>query len=155
MNCKEIQGNFDERLDNRLDAAHTAAFEAHVAACPACAAEWRAYAGAWATVGQHAATEPSVGFAERTLRRLDERLTERPSVWLAPLWRWALAAGLVVTLSAGGWFGWRQTHQSSAKPDPQVEAYIVTQQDRLEDFDVVASLHLLNGDNSHENTNIN
>ena len=155
MNCKETQANFDERLDNRLDAAHNAAFEAHVAACPACAAEWRAYTGAWATVGQHVTMEPSVGFAERTLRRLDEHLTERPSVWLAPLWRWALAAGLVVTLTTGGWFGWRQTHPRSAKPDPQVEAYIVTQQDRLEDFDVVASLHLLNGDSSHENTNIN
>ncbi len=151
MNCKETQANFDERLDSRLDVAYSAAFDAHVADCPTCAAQWRAYAGVWSAVARHVATEPSTGFAERTLRRLDETLTEKPRGWLAPLWRWALAGSLIVTLSGAGWLGWQRTHHTNM----QVEAYITAQQDRLEDFDVVASLHLLNGNNPHEKANVN
>jgi len=144
MNCQQTKANFDERLDNQFDAAHCAAFDAHVAGCADCAAEWRAYAGAWATVARQTAPEPSVGFAERTLRRLDESLAEHPRIWLAPLSRWALAGTLVVTLSAGGWFGWRT--RNTRKIDAEVEIYAMAQQDQLEDFDVVASLHLLTGD---------
>lgn len=151
MNCKETQANFDERLDGCLDAACRAAFDTHVAGCPVCAAQWRAYAGAWAVVAQHVAPEPSIGFTERTLRRLDEKQADHPSVWLAPLWRWALAGSLVVALSGAGWLGWQRTHRTNT----QVEVYMTATQDRLEDFDVVASLHLLNGDNSHENKDLN
>jgi len=145
MNCQQTKANFDERLDSQLDAARCEAFDAHVATCRACAAEWRAYAGAWTAVARQTAPEPSVGFAERTLRRLDETLTEHPRVWLAPLWRWALAGTVLVTLTAGGWFGWQTQH--THKAEVQAEIYALAQQDRLEDFDVVASLHLLNGDN--------
>jgi anti-sigma factor RsiW len=145
MNCQQTKTNFDERLDNQLDAAHCAAFDAHVGGCPACATEWRAYAGMWAVVAKQVVPGPSVGFTERTLRRLDENLTEHPRLWLAPLWRWAMAGMLVVTLSTGGWFGWRTQHERKA--DAQAEVYVMAQQDRLEDFDVVAALHLLNSDN--------
>jgi hypothetical protein len=144
MNCQQTKANFDERLDNQLDAAHRTAFDTHVNGCPSCASEWRAYAGAWTVIAQQTVPEPSVGFAERTLRRLDENLKEHPRFWLAPLWRWALAGAFVVTLSAGGWFGWRTQHVRKA--EAQAEVYAMAQQDQLEDFDVVASLHLLLND---------
>ena len=157
MNCQVVQKNLDERLDGRLDAATQAAFDAHVASCASCAAAWREYAGVWTAVAKHIATEPSVGFTERTLRRLDETLAapepaERASQWLAPLWRWALAAGLVVMLGGAGWLGWERTHARHA--EAQAEVYVMAGQDRLEDFDVIASLHLLNGENHHENHSV-
>jgi hypothetical protein len=144
MNCHQTKANFDERLDNQLDPSSCVAFDTHVNGCTGCAAEWRAYSGAWTFVGQQIAPKPSVGFAERTLRRLDEALMEHPQAWFAPLWRWALAGTVVLTLSAGGWFGWRT--QNVRKAEVQAEVYAMAQQDQLEDFDVVASLHLLMGD---------
>jgi predicted anti-sigma-YlaC factor YlaD len=154
MNCKAAQEIFDDRLDERLDTATQAAFDAHVAACASCGAAWREYAGVWATVARHVAAEPSVGFAERTLRRLDEPTAapERASQWLAPLWRWALATSLVVMLGGAGWLGWERTHARRA--EKQTEAYVMASQDRLDDFDVIASLHLLNGENRNEKNSV-
>lgn len=159
MNCQEVQAKFDERLDELLDAAQRGGFDAHIAACPACAAQWRAYAGVWMTVGRHVAPMPSVGFAERTLRRLDEMPVRRLMPWFLPVWRWGVASGLaVIMLAAIGWFGWQRARfvQTVRMPklEPLVEAYTMAQQDRLEDFDVVASLHLLNGEVRNESQTI-
>lgn len=149
MNCQETKTNFDERLDGRLDAARNAAFDAHVNHCPDCAAQWRAFAGAWNALAQQTVSVPSTGFADRMLRQLDETAADRPVLWLAPLWRWALAVGLVVALAGGGWFGWQRTQDQARKADAQVEMYALAQQDRLEDFDVIASLHLLTDENDN------
>ncbi|MBM3858866.1 MAG: hypothetical protein FJ395_04365 [Verrucomicrobia bacterium] len=144
MNCQQTKANFDERLDNQLDPSSRVAFDTHVNGCPGCAAEWRAYSGAWTFVGQQVAPKPSVGFAERTLRRLDETMPTQSRFWLAPVWRWAMAGTLAIAMTAGGWFGWRV--QDTRQAEVQAETYAMAQQDRLEDFDVVAALHLLSGD---------
>lgn len=165
MNCRETQASFDERLDQRLDDGKGAAFEAHIGACPACAAQWRAYEGAWAVVARHSAPNPSVGFAERTLRRLDEKepVGQPESGWrIWTAWRWAAVSALALAMAVG-WFGWqlaRRAPATAAKSqgpaplhapvvshDKQVEVYAMVTQDQLEDFDVIASLHLLNGGN--------
>jgi anti-sigma factor RsiW len=93
MNCQETKTNFDERLDGRLDAARNAAFDAHVNHCPDCAAQWRAFDGAWNALAQQTVSVPSTGFADRMLRQLDETAADRPVLWLAPLWRWPVAVG--------------------------------------------------------------
>jgi predicted anti-sigma-YlaC factor YlaD len=138
MDCKMTQANMDERLDGRLDAARRAAFDAHVAGCAACASQWRAQAGLWAALGAEKGVEPSFGFVERTLRRLDEPVAA-PAGWRLPVWRWAAAACLLVAATSG-WLAWHHVQRAR-----QAEVYAWAQQDRLEDFDVIASLDQLNG----------
>jgi anti-sigma factor RsiW len=81
MICSKTQISFDERLDGRLDAVRQQEFDAHIAACGECRCEWQAYVAAWQTLARHEAIEPSFGFVERTLRRLDE-----PETVVAPAW---------------------------------------------------------------------
>lgn len=103
----------------------------------------------WELIGRHRGIEPSVGFAERTLRRLAESPTRAPSV-LAILWqpvfRWAAVAA--VALLSG--FGlWTRAHRAPRAVEPEVAVYAKAQDaDYLEDFDVIASLDQLdkNGD---------
>lgn len=144
MNCQQAQASFAPRLDGRLDPAENAAFEAHLGNCPSCAAEWRAYAGAWTLIGRQTVPEVSVGFVERTLRRLDEAPAAWAGRWWIPLWRWGVVGALALTLAAAGWFGWQA--KRSRQLDAQAELYVMVHQDRLEDFDVVAALHLLDTD---------
>ena len=141
MSCQAVTKQFDERLDGRLDQPRQAAFDAHLAACADCRREWEAYAGAWQALDRDEGIEPSFGFAERTLRRLNE-----PQVaihWWAwrPSLRWVAVAATVIALGVGGWVGReRITGRKSA------EIYARVQQgDYLEDFDVIANLDKLKG----------
>ena len=84
---------------------------------------------AWELLGRHKGIEPSFGFVERTLRRLDEPAPVARPVFWQPVLHWALAAAVVVVLGVGGWTGWQRK-----------------QADYLEDFDVIASLDELNGE---------
>ncbi len=94
---------------------------------------------AWELLGRHKAIEPSFGFAERTLRRLDET-PARPRWWRLPMVRWAGGLSLAFIVATGmiRWHSARETHRA--------EVYASAQQDALEDFDVIASLDQLNGD---------
>ena len=143
MNCKQTQSSFDERLDGRLDAARQAQFEAHVASCSACRAQWQAYAAAWQTLARHEAIAPSFGFAARTLRRLEQPAVEpRPLLWRLPVFRWAMLAGVVVVAGLGGSMSWQHMQDRH-----RAEIYVHAHQDMLEDFDVIAALDDLNGEN--------
>ncbi len=91
----------------------------------------------WDLLGRHRATEPSVGFADRTLRRLHE---PPPRRWV--VWRWALAGGVAAVVVAG--VVWHQ----QAEGNRRAAFYAATQQaDYLDDFDVIESLHLVQGEN--------
>ena len=93
----------------------------------------------WELIGRHRGVEPSVGFVERTLRRLEEPPAPSPhDLWPLPVFRWAVAACLVAVLGAGGWLTWWRVQD-------QHRAEVYAQQDLLEDFDVIASLDQLNG----------
>ena len=143
MSCRAVIDQFGERLDGRLDEPRQTAFDAHLAGCAACRREWAAYAGAWRALGRDEGIEPSFGFAERTLRRLNEpQVAVRWWVW-RPSLRWAAVAATVVVLGVGGWVGHeRMTGRRSA------ETYVRIQQaDYLEDFDVIANLDQLKGNN--------
>ena len=146
MNCRETQASFDERLDRRLNPAETVAFDEHLNACAACAAHWRAYVDVWTALECQTIPNPSVGFAERTLRRLDEPANPEPVWRIWPVWRWAMVTGLALALAAG-WLGLQHNRRANlaAVSEPQAEVYAAVTQDRLEDFDVIASLHLLSG----------
>jgi len=142
MSCQAFTGQFDERLDGRLDESSQAAFDAHLASCTSCRREWDAYNAVWQALARDEGIEPSFGFAERTLRRLNE-----PQVaihWWAwrPSLRWASLAATVMALGVGGWIGHeRMTERRRA------EAYARIQHaDYLEDFDVIANLDQLKGD---------
>ena len=143
MNCQTIKEQFDERLDGRLSAAQQAAFDQHVAACADCRREWQAYAGAWEVMERHTGIEPSFGFVERTLRRLDEpQPVIRPWFW-QPAVRWMALAMAVIALGVSAWFG----HERLAT-QRRVEIYAsVRQAEYLEDFDVIANLDQNNGSN--------
>lgn len=101
---------------------------------------------AWELLGRHKGIEPSFGFAERTLRRLDEPAPVTRPVFWQPVLHWALAATVVVALGVGGWAGWQHKQQSDQVAAARVETYVTAQQtDYLEDFDVIAALDELNG----------
>jgi anti-sigma factor RsiW len=142
MSCQAVTEQFDERLDGRLDEPRQTAFDAHLAGCADCRREWEAYIGAWQVLDRDEGIEPSFGFAERTLRRLNEpHVAIRWWVW-RPSLRWVAVAATVVVLGVGGWVGHeRMTGRQRA------EAYARIQQaDYLEDFDVIANLDQLKGD---------
>ena len=93
----------------------------------------------WELIGRHKPIEPSFGFTERTLRRLDE-LPARVAWWRLPGTRWAVGvtAAFLVAVAGLHWLQVRDTRRA--------EIYASAQQDRLEDFDVIAALDQLNGD---------
>lgn len=139
MSCQTIREQFDERLNGPLPAA----FETHLAGCVDCRREWEAYAGAWQALGCDKGIEPSFGFVERTLRRLNEPpVVGLPRFW-RPSLRWASLAATIVALGAGGWI-----HRERVQEGKRVDVYARVQQaDYLEDFDVIANLDQLQGGN--------
>jgi len=141
MSCKTIRERFDERLDGRLAESQQAAFDEHVVACVDCRSEWRAYAGAWEVLEHQPGIEPSFGFVERTLRRLDERpVVSRLWFW-QPTVRWAALAAAVVALGVGGLL-----ERGRMQERKRAELYARVQQaDYLEDFDVIANLDQIGG----------
>ena len=142
MSCEAFTEQFDERLDGRLDEPSRAAFDAHLAGCADCRREWHAYAAAWQVLAGDKGIEPSFGFAERTLRRLNEPpVALHRWVWW-PAWRWTALAATVMALGLGGWIG-----RERVTGRKRAEAYAHIQQaDYLEDFDVIANLDQLKGD---------
>lgn len=143
MSCQSIREQFDERLDGRLPASQQVAFDAHVAACANCRSEWRAYAGAWEVIERQPGIEPSFGFVERTLRRLDERPAVGRSWFWQPTIRRVTLAAAVIALSVGGWVERERTQERR-----RAELYAHVQQaDYLEDFDVIANLDQIGGGN--------
>ena len=142
MSCQTIKEQFDERIDSRLSALQQAAFDGHLTTCADCRREWHAYAKAWAALEQHAGIDPSFGFVERTLRRLDEPPVSRVWFW-QPAFRWAALTATMVVFGVGAWVG----HERLAE-QRRADVYARVQQaDYLEDFDVIASLDQLNGGN--------
>ena len=143
MSCHAIRKQFDERLDGRLDGPRQAAFESHLAGCANCRREWEAYAGAWRALERDEGIEPSFGFVERTLRRLNEpAAVGLPRFW-RPSLRWVVLGTAVVVLAVSAWVG--REHLVDRR---RAEVYARAQQaDYLEDFDVIANLDQLKGDN--------
>lgn len=143
MNCHAVKEQFDERLDGRLDGLQQAAFESHLATCADCRREWEAYAGAWQTLERDKGIEPSFGFVERTLRRLNEpQAVGFPRFW-RPSLRWVVLGTAVVALAVSAWVGHERLIERR-----RAEIYARAQQaDYLEDYDVIANLDQLKGDN--------
>ena len=141
MTCQEAQQSFDERLDKRLSESDKAIFDQHLAACVDCSREWQAYASAWEVLEHDKGIEPSFGFVERALRRLNESpQTVRAWFW-QPVARWATLVVAVAALGAGVWVG----HERLAA-QRRLEIYAsVRQAESLEDLDVIASLEQVNG----------
>ncbi len=90
----------------------------------------------WEWLGKHRAAKPSVGFADRTLRRLREAPPHRSAAW-----RWALAGATAVVVVGAVW-------QHRVARVQRAEFYATTQAaDYLEDFDVIEALHVVKGEN--------
>ena len=139
MNCQKYKNQFDDRLDGRLDAACAQAFDAHTVGCPACRSAWQQYRAVWDIVNQQRGVTPSFGFAQRTLRRL-QAVPETVAVrfWQLPVFRWATAVSLLMVIGLSGVL----IHQR-VENRQRVEAYAAAHHDRLEDFDVIASLDVV------------
>lgn len=94
MRCVEIKSLYSRRIDGELAAPELAAFEAHLALCPACAADWQG----WSAVIQGVRALPVVPLSDTGRARLRRALTvdARPAAadrW-ARLRGWRPAAGL-------------------------------------------------------------
>ncbi len=147
MSCNKIRACFDERLDGQLAPEGQRQFDAHVAACADCRHEWEAYAASWQALARHQAIEPSFGFVERTLRRLEEPASViTPGLWRLRILRWAMVASVVIVAGIGGWHGWQRGQEAR-----RAQVYASVQQSDVldEDFDVIATLDQLSGPNSH------
>ena len=94
---------------------------------------------AWELLGRHESIEPSFGFVERTLRRLDEEPVRQSFWWQLPVFRWASSIALAVVV-AGGAFAWHHVRETR-----NVEVYAAAHQDSLDDYDVIANLDQLEG----------
>jgi hypothetical protein len=139
MSCQSIKDQFDERLNG----IPSPAFEVHLSGCADCRREWEAYAGLWRVLGRDKGIEPSFGFAERTLRRLNEPEVGIRRWFWQPALRWTALAATVCVVVVGGWIG-----HERAVARKRAEIYARAQQaDYLEDYDVIASLDQLHGDN--------
>ena len=104
MNCNAINEQMSEALDGQLDAAPQAAFDGHLAQCPACAA---AYAKLQEAVGLLGELEPLtpptnliVGINEAIDR--SDHVSLRWNVFNTPPMRVALAASVVVVVGVLG-----------------------------------------------------
>ncbi|BDI34501.1 hypothetical protein CCAX7_65520 [Capsulimonas corticalis] len=127
MNCTQAELWIQQSLDGMLSAAERESLDAHVAACPACAARWREYrqlsraATQW--VQQPAAI--SDDFTARLMAQVEARASApspaRPAPWLQA----AAIAAFAGSLAAVVWFarpalqGIRLTTGDIA-PDPRV-----------------------------------
>jgi len=94
---------------------------------------------AWELIGRHKPIEPSFGFAERVLRRLEEQPAR--ALWQLPAFRWAMGLSFAMVVAVGA-LQWRQ-----AREGRRAEMYATAQSDSLEDYDVIAALDQLNGGN--------
>jgi predicted anti-sigma-YlaC factor YlaD len=143
MSCQAVREQFVERIDGRLDGSQRASFDAHLAGCPDCRREWDAYARVWQVLEHDSGIEPSFGFAERTLRWLNEPEKAVRRWWWRPSIRWAALATTVATLAVTVWIGHERTLDRK-----HAEIYTRVQNgDYLEDYDVIANLDQLKGDN--------
>ena len=139
MNCNQLREQFDDRLDERLDECQREAFDRHVAVCSACGPEWKSYTASWEVLTRPESIEPSFGFVERTMRRLDEQPEPVRSTWLLPVWRWALMGSAAAILLVSGWMLWQRVETQRAG----ALYTAVNATDFVEDFDVIASLDLI------------
>jgi len=140
--CRQIRKQFDERLDGRLGFAHEQGFDEHLALCPACRQRWQQYVDVWRTVGHLNPVEPSIGFVERTMRRLEEPPVSQQTPWKWLVLRWGTLTCVVAALAVGGWISWQRAQLSRSA----VIYASLQEADYLEDFDVIASLDELEGD---------
>ncbi len=139
MSCQSIREQFDDRLDGRLSGPEQSAFDAHLAGCVDCRREWEAYANVWQALTHDAGIEPTFGFAERTLRRLNEPRAAAHPWWWRPSIRWATLATAGVALAVTAWVG----HERMVVRK-HAEVYARVQEgDYLEDYDVIANLDQL------------
>lgn len=141
MYCNQLREQFDDRLDGRLAEPEREAFDRHVAVCPECAREWQAYAAVWQTLALAEAPAPSVGFVERTLRRLDDPPPPFLLRWRRPAWQWLLVGATTVALVVSAWLIWERAERNRL-----AQLYVqVHPTDFVEDEEVIAVLDALTG----------
>jgi hypothetical protein len=92
MRCSEVKSLYSRRVDGELAAPEVAAFEAHLALCPACAADWQG----WSAVVNGIRGLAAVPLSDTGRARLRRALTAdaAPADRWARLWTWRPAAGL-------------------------------------------------------------
>lgn len=88
---------------------------------------------AWELLGRHEGVKPSLGFADRTMRRLHEEPARR--FWELTVWRWVLAGGCAAVMVAGGMTCRQARHNAAVAAAAHHESF--------EDYDVIAALDQL------------
>lgn len=108
MNCLECQSQFEAILSGQSADAARASVDAHLASCDECARAFVREQKLWEILGNARTIQPSHGFAERTVRRLDEVPEREPFAWWF-LPRWAMTgAALLVAVAIGGSVLWHE-----------------------------------------------
>jgi anti-sigma factor RsiW len=117
MKCDQIRDLMLEILDGESAAADRGLFETHIAACPACAEEFRRLNETWTRLGLLSSERPSAALSDRFYAVLEAEQKKRTrrsfaETWAAlrlrPAFRFGTALVLVLAGVGGGlWFGSR------------------------------------------------
>lgn len=142
MNCRECQSQFEAIFSGQSADAVRVAVNAHLASCDECARAHAREQKLWAILGNARTVRPSHGFAERTLRRIDEA-PERESVAWRILPRWAMAgAAVLVATAIGGSLLWHE-HRERKQVEHFAELFNAV---ASADFEVLSEPLYENGD---------
>jgi len=99
MNCDQARDKLIDLAYGELPAEAASAVEAHLRACPACAAEWRRLRLGRAAMGRHLAGEPASPVVAPAQFR-EEPARRRLPAWASGYRRWlAAAAGFVAVVA--------------------------------------------------------
>ena len=122
-----------------------AGIDAHLAACPACAAEARRLRGAWELLTAVPPPDPGPEFARRVRRAVDARRTPR----ILRAWT-SVAAAAAVLLAAVAFYGVARDRRPITLPAAEAlagvapaDVEVVENLDVLRDLDVIESYDLL------------
>jgi hypothetical protein len=98
MNCQQCRQLFDEALIARALPGVRKEFDDHLTQCQACAKSFVEERRLWELLGAAPSLDPSHGFIDRLLRRLDEKTEPVRPGWLFRLspTRWAIGTAVVV-----------------------------------------------------------
>ncbi len=154
MKCRECQQQFEAALSRSADAPERAAVESHVRECPQCALAFAQARQVWELLGQTRTCQPSHGFADRVLRRLDAAPEAREPWWMrwSPSVRWAAVAAALVLLAGVTAVSLVQRERAAQRMQAQLDQKVDHFKDLLELVQNVDPDVVLNATSDDEGT---
>ncbi len=144
MNCAEMDIGMIAYLDGKAGDVERHEVEAHLAACPVCAARAREFRALWGVLDGMPVEEPSLAFDVRLRARIAAEPARRGLWSWVPAPRLAFAVSLLLLLSAYISSRPQQVPPAPpAPPNPEAEFRMIKDLRVLEDYEVLANFEAL------------